>query len=754
MSAVEASDAGHHPSRATLDEFMADDLNENDVVLIDGVAHKFLMKVPHGPHLFWNGDENRQVALGTGELLGMMDVKRYFRPGTSSPKFSNSEHAAEHAQRVKVAFNAFPAAPRSRASAKWLYVAKYHELLTRHGSYARNADNAKAIIEAVANDNDAAAPGERVTLPRKVSPRSVLRWIAKEVGLNLQEAGLLHGNSITPRQRSIPPKVYEIISQKIREMVDISHKFGPTKISIRVNAAIDTHNAIHGTSYPHPSLSTVQNEYCRYDAWIRLAREKGVAAADLEYGAVGKLVRPARILDLVELDHHKFDLHPTTGELGKTTLGVELAKGGLDRFWICLALDVHSGYPLGFAITFEPGGLVPAVMCIDHAIRAKTYVRERWPNIQGDLLGFGKPVKIRYDNAKEFVSLQLQRNLARIGVGFELSVPGIPNSKPYVERHFGTIERDFVHWLHGSMGASIAEKGDRRPQSEAKVDLDAFMELFHQYLIEVYARRKQEDLDWETPEERWVRGATSPTHRPRPLTPYETSRWDVATTLELKLNATREGIRWKNLFFQSKELQKLRRVRGKHGARGLKPTPVTVRIPLRDIGKAYVAVPPNTPGFASDQPEIVVPATNVHAHGRTIWQHEAVCGWLRRQKTKMDATNHADYEIGFLNLFRNAMEYMGLDVDGNGGKVSLSGGQAPRFLGVYMDGPDKPALAHAKGIIDRYDLLEEFASAGTTGAPAEAPFQQSQQAPENAVPEPADDEEDWGADDFDDEGES
>jgi len=736
--------------RATFDEFLADDLKENDVVFIDGVGHKFLMKIPHGPHVFWNGDESKEVRLGTAELLNMMDKKRYYRPGTSSPKFERTEHQVDHDQRIKVAFHAFPDAPRTKAQVKWLYVAKYQQLLTENGTYARNEDNAKQIIEAVANDNETAAPGDKVTLPRKVSPRSVLRWIAKEKNLNLQEAGLVHGNSVTPRSRVIPQKVYEIIGLKIRQMVNASHKFGPTKISIRVNAAIDAHNAAHGTAYQHPSLSTVDNEYRRFDAWIRLAKEKGPDAADLEYGAVGKLVRPERILDLVELDQHKFDLHPTTGELGKTSLGIELAKGGLDRFWICLALDVHSGYPLGFAITFEPGGLVPAVMCIDHAIRAKTYVGERWPNIQGDLLGFGKPVKIRYDNAKEFVSLQLQRNLARIGVGFELAIPGIPNSKPYVERHFGTIERDFVHWLQGSMGANIGEKGDRRPQQEAKVDLDAFMELFHQYLIEVYARRKQEGLDWETPQERWVRGASSPSHRPRPLTPYENARWDVATTLELKLNATRDGIRWKHLFFQSKDLQKLRRMSGTHGPRGLKATPVTVRIPLRDVGKAYVALPPNTPGFPADQVEILAVATNQNAHGRTIWQHDAVCGWLARQKIKMDPTNHADYRIGFLNLFRNAMEYMGLDVDGDGGKVTLSGGQAPRFVGAYMDGPEKPALSHAKGIIDRYDLLKEFAAGN-----AQEDSDEDQAMAKAAVviasstPVPSDDEEDWGAADFD-----
>ncbi len=751
MNAISPAGADREPIRApiTLDKFMADDLEENTIVFIDEVSHRFLAKVPDGPHLFWHGTEQRQVEYGTAELLDLIAKGRYYRPGSGSPKFDDAAKAGEHLERIRLAINAFPAKSRAKAKIRYLYVLQYLLLQANHGAFARNHENAQIVIDATTAANDKLPDGQRQLLPRNVSTRTVLRWIAREIDLDMQEAGQLHGNAVKPRTRKLPPKVYELIAKRIRSMVRISSKFGPTKMLIKVEADIDAHNNEHGTKYPYPSLSTVALEYRRYDGWIRKARAEGVKAADLEYGAVGKLERPARILDLVEIDHHKFDLHPTTGDLGKTELGIELAKGGIDRFWVCLALDVHSGYPLGFAITFEPGGLVPAVMCIDHAIRPKPYVAERWPDINGQLLGYGKPVKVRYDNAKEFVSLQLQTNLARIGVGFELAIPRIPNSKPYVERHFGTIERDFVHWLPGSMGANIGEKGDRKPQQEAKVDLDAFQKLFHQYLIEVLARRQQEGLDWETPEERWVRGMTNPSHRPRTLTPYETKKWDLVTTLELDLNATREGIRWKNLHFQSAELQKLRRFSGIQRFNGQEapPMPVKVRIPLLDIGRAYVAVQKNTPGLSPDQDEIVVLATNRHAHGRTIWQHQAVCDWLNREKKK--PTNHADYKIGFLRLFRNAMEYVGMDVDGNGGRVTLSGGQAPRFLGLYLGGAAEPALSKVKEIIDRDDPFADFAAGKDVGSVIDGTVVLPPQPPKEDPAADNDDADDWGAADFD-----
>lgn len=715
--------------KGNFDALMADDLKPNDVVMIDEVAHKFLMKVPNGPHLFWNGHEEKQTAFTTTELFRLMDERRYYRPGRDAPTFKSDLHEAEHRQRLEVAFNLFREKPKRSAAAKWIFVSEFLGRIMKaeeNGEkYARSESNARDVIaaaeKAIERHNQQVPEKERLGLPRNRAPRTVLRWVAREYNLQIQEAGQLHGNAVTPRARRLPPRVFEIIGEQIREMVEFSHALGPLKIHTRVEKKIEEHNAEFGTALPVPSYPTVNNEYRRFDAWVRMAKKDGVAKADLEYGSVGKNPRPKRILDLVEIDHHKFDLHPIIGKLGETTLGLELAKKGLDRFWVCLALDVHSGYPLGFAITFEPGGLTPALMCIDHAIRPKTYVRERWPDLNGDLMGFGKPVKVRYDNAKEFVSLQLQQNLARIQVGFELAVPKKPNSKPYVERHFGTIEQDFVHWLKGSTGSGPHDLGDRRPQHEAEVGLDDFNMLFHQYLIEVYARRPQEDLDWETPEQRWIRGANSPSHRPRRLSQHEMDNWDLVTTIQVDAVATDEGITWRKLKYRSEELQLLRRTSGAHGHRGMRPTPVTLRIPLLDVSKAYVSLRADKlPGGAPVKPyEILVPAENPHVVGRTIWQHEAVCDFLRRQKR--DATNEANYRIGFLRLFENALRAMGAKLDGSKGKVKLTGGQGPRMAGLMLEGPAQVSTSGARKIIDRFDLLKEhdLAANGANPAPSD-----------------------------------
>jgi hypothetical protein len=310
-----------------------------------------------------------------------------------------------------------------------------------------------------------------------------------------------------------------------------------------------------------------------------------------------------------------------------------------------------------------------------------------------EYLSVGKPVKVRLDNAKAHVKIQMRRALARIGVSFDLSIPHHPDTKPFVERFHGTLETDLIHWLKGSTGSNPADKGDRKPQQEAILTLDDLMELIHQWLIEVYCRRPQLGLDNETPEERWVRGANSPSHRPRVLDATQQAKWDLIPSLELDLVATRNGIRWNNLEFNSLELQRLRREAGYHGDREMKPTPIKAWVPLYDVGTMKVVLSTAIESWErKPKSEITLKSSNPLAHGRKKWEHDVICAFVRSQaKSPKD---HASYEDGFRRLFANALSKMGLVQDGEkpAKSIKLTGGQAPRFLGVLDRGAARPAL--------------------------------------------------------------
>jgi putative transposase len=708
----------------SMEWMMADSLNHNDRVIINGDMHEFQHKCEGaGPHVFINLRTGLEARLGTAQLFKLQDQKLYRNPGRTGLQFDAAAWTKEALEQIQTSYRSVNKNSRKKAEAKMRYVSEFMNrihLADPENAHARSHDNAAEVIifvdgriaaeniEIQKQNDDLASSGKRdiIIRPRKLSTRSLLRWVAREMKYRKQEAALVHFNAVKARQRRLPQIVFALISETIRELVEVSHKLGPTKIRIRANEKLEEHNARHGTNIGKIKLTTVQNEYRRYDAWIRLAKAEGVAKADLEFGGVGKVEKPRRILDLVEVDHHQFDFH---GILGSTPFGKSWSKAGLDRFWICLGLDVHSGYPVGFFPSFEPGGLHPALMCIDHMIKPKTYVAERWPDIKGELLGFGKPVKIKYDNGKEFVSDQMKLALARIGVGFQMAVPHQPKTKPHVERFFGTMEGDFVSWLKGYCGNDPKKRGDRRAVLEAIITIDDFMYLLHLWLIEVYARRKQKGLDYDTPQERWMRGAVNPNHQPRTLTEEELKIWDLVPTLELQLKATDDGIRWNNLCYQSPALQALRRRSGCYGPRKRSLSlPVTVRIPLYDVGKAYVA--DRTARETGDNRfphEIVVEATNKHAFGRTKWQHEVICAYLRAKKKS--PTDHPSYELGQRHLFTAALEKMGMVAAGDKPPSvgELTNGQAPRMAGVLAHGAEKPALSALEATADRFGLFPD-----------------------------------------------
>ncbi|ABE62673.1 Integrase, catalytic region [Nitrobacter hamburgensis X14] len=727
----------------SIDWVLFDNLTPNQVILIDDKPHQFIKKLEGaGPHLFLSHHTGDTVRLATTRLIELFEKGRYYSPQWKVPPVDEKKTIDETRALIGKVYNTINAGPRARAAVIWRYVGAFiNKMLTAPPGepFFRNHDNAQEIIEtvdkAIDAENSTLPQGKQIKKPKKVT-RTILRWVANELKHGMQERTFVHANAIKARKAKLPKQVFSIIGMTIRELVELSAEFGPTKIKMRTNHKIVERNAeirLHNKEIkkridegeltkeallpelPEVGLSTVQVQYRRYDAWIRLAKENGAQAADLEFGGAGRFERPKRILDICEFDHHQFDF---MGVLGETPFGRAWSKAGIDRFWICLGIDVYSGYPVGFHPSFDPGGLHPALASIDHAIKVKTYVDKRFPNIRGSLLSYGKPRKIRYDNGKEFVSEQMALSLARVRIGFEMAVPHQPDTKPFVERFFGTLEQDFVSWLKGSTGSNPQKRGARKPLLEACITIDDFIMLFHLWLIEVYARRKQKDLDWDTPEQRWLRGASSPSHRPQPLTKEEAARWDLIPSLEFTLTAGKNGIKWNNLVYQSPQLQAMRTRSGSMGKRKHENTPVTVRIPLANVGRCIVADP--TSRFHGNEhlpPEFDVESTDKEAHGLSKFQWEVLCKF--RNAKKHAPTEHPSHQVGFNHLLEEALKAMGMvpTDEKPPAKAVLSKGLYPRIAGVLARGAEEHALAVTEELIEKTGIFKS-ASEQRNAAPA------------------------------------
>jgi putative transposase len=699
-----------------LDDLLADNLVHGDLVVINGLLHQFQYKEKDaGPHIFFDTDNQKSAPFYTAELINLMNDGSYIRPGgskISADELKNLDEAGR--ERLRLLLGSVRAKPRKKAQIRWLYIARFLNRISEAQAKGEKFAKVKANAEIVTKEVDdmllesnraQADPSKHLERPRCVQPRTVLNWVANELSDGLQEMGVVHGNAVKPRNKVLPQFVFNAIAVQMRTLFKQSGKITPEQVFRAVRGQLKHLNDTTGTSHPLPGKNTVWKQFKRFEPWYRMAKDKGPKAADLEYGAVGKLVEPTYILELVEMDAHKFDFH---GIVGKTSEGELLSNSGIDRFWILLMLDVHSRYPLGFQLSFEQDSLLTALSCVDHAVRMKDYVAKRWPHINGALLGFGKPIRLRYDNAKVYVGLQMEAALARVGISFQNSKARIPNSKPYIERHFGTLERDFVQWLSGATGSKPSDKGERKPVNEAKLSVEDFVMLLHQYYIECYARRPQEDLGWRTPEQVWMAGLSSSKTRPRSLTKAESDRMDVIASIVEEFTITREGIQWKGIFYQSQELQDIRLTWGKNH-KGRENVKAQGRIPLKDVGRVFV-IDPNV-DRESDEPivELEVISAHPHVHGRPHWRHLVIHDELL--STGRDPTNWADYEAGLRRLFLGAMTAMGVKVPGADPKAKprLTGGQAGRFVGIFMAGSEQHALHNLERDVQRYDLFGEIA---------------------------------------------
>jgi hypothetical protein len=97
------------------------------------------------------------------------------------------------------------------------------------------------------------------------------------------------------------------------------------------------------------------------------------------------------------------------------------------------------------------------------------------------------------DRGKVFVSKQFERVLEARGINHRLASPGEPTAKPIVERVIKTIGDDFIRWIPGYTGRSVAHRGSK-PEKEAVWPLPLLQALLDEWVVSVYQNRPHRGL--------------------------------------------------------------------------------------------------------------------------------------------------------------------------------------------------------------------------------------------------------------------
>jgi len=354
---------------------------------------------------------------------------------------------------------------------------------------------------------------------------------------------------------------------------------------------------------PPPSLRTIYRHITRAGTpgiVRRLSRGERQALRPVGVGPA-----PTRVLERVEIDHTVLDVILVDGE----------DRRPIGRPTLTLALDVHSGFPLGCYVGFEPPSYRTVQSCLLHAILPKEDVRARY-GTQHPWPTYGLPETLVVDNGPEFVGRDLDDACAQLGITLERTPVRQPWYKGSIERYFGTHNTGLVHTLPGATGPT----GGDDPSGQACLTLDAFWRVLHVFLLDIYAERFHTGLNG-IPARRWDQGiaAAAP-----PCLPVSAADLRILLGRCAARAVRRTGIAFACLRYQSPDLTPLRQRLGGAATARIKYDPA-------DLGTLYV--------FDAEPPGrwLHVPAIDqAYARGLSLWAHRVIRAQVLRERGRVD----------------------------------------------------------------------------------------------------------------------
>jgi putative transposase len=218
----------------------------------------------------------------------------------------------------------------------------------------------------------------------------------------------------------------------------------------------------------------------------RPSRQQRQAASAVEPGP-----EVTRLLERVEIDHTPLDLFVVDMDdrlpIGRPTL--------------TLATDRYSKMPFGFDVSFQPASYLTVMRCLRHGILPKPDCQARYGTVHPFPV-YGLPETLVVDRGMEFVGTSMETALGMLGVIHEVMPGRTPWYKGGIERFFRTQNQGLLEGLPGYAWSQIFRQAEYNPRQDACISLEAFQQLLHIFLLDIYAQRWHRGMD-DIPMRRW-----------------------------------------------------------------------------------------------------------------------------------------------------------------------------------------------------------------------------------------------------------
>lgn len=398
--------------------------------------------------------------------------------------------------------------------------------------------------------------------------------------------------------------VRNIIQEKINKVYLIQTQPPVTALVDAVNAQIAIENSKRQADdqlrAPHPR--TIYREVNKLSPHLKTLKREGERAAFLKFNSWLGGVKVSRALERVEVDHTKLDIFVIDERTGLP----------IGRPWLTMAIDIHTGMPVGFHLGFDNPSWMSVMSCLRHAILSKAEVCKEIGGLRNAWDAHGVPEMLVVDNGKEFHSKQFEMACEHLNIHVLHTQARCPWLKGSVERFFGTLNKRILARMPGYTFSNVVDKGDYDPKKNAVMDMPTLKALLYRWIVDIYIQRVKRTTN-DIPARRWRESVAKYPQR----FPANMSDLNVAMYSTEKRVIHGYGIEFENIKYNSPELGKLREEFGSK-------TEVTFRYDPNDLGKIHVIHPKSGKSFEvpTREPD--------YASGLTIWHHKIIRRYARR----------------------------------------------------------------------------------------------------------------------------
>lgn len=432
------------------------------------------------------------------------------------------------------------------------------------------------------------------------SPATVYRWISQ-----FEAVGDLSGLTRKVRKDDGQRRLQEGVELLMETLIDseyLTDQRPPmSSVYIRLKLAIDRANSTRAAGAPElavPDFQTFRRRIYGVEERRRVSRRFGSRALNTMLPILGEYPGAVFPLAVLQVDHTPLDIQ----------LVDSVHRLPLGRAWITLIMDVFSRVVMGFHISLDPPGAFSTGQAMTHAILPKESWLARHREAVSRLIlqlepgqelpeltwpCWGKPVKLKADNAREFWGGMLERACAQYHIDQEFRPVLKPQYGAHIERLLETVLME-LHTLPGTTFSNSGQRGDYDSEGRAMMTIDALEVWLSAFILGVYHRRVHSELG-VTPLQRWEQGLLEGTELHPPTGLPERIMGDRAERLRMdflpffEATVQRAGVRHENLTYSSEVLHQY--IKARDPARPGTARSFVFRYDPRDISVIYFLDP-------------------------------------------------------------------------------------------------------------------------------------------------------------------